>query len=395
MSVQHTSTHVPHPATMPNLSNRRLGALLYELLLRIARYVLAIFCCCCWSNDVHASTPTRTTTMQVESDLDALILSQLQTKERTTVAEIQNLSTASRETIKAAFVGLVNSCKLKQNGRGKATFYTLGTGQVSEKPSLDEAFKLLKPENDLENKIVNDPEWIEGAGQGVPRPGHPEGQIVYHVLEVLQNVETWCQEHHTSSENRAKLRVIAMIHDTFKHKVDRTQPKVGDNHHAFIARKFAEKIDIKDREILVIIEHHDDAYNAWNTGNHGDWSKGDQKAKRLLNTLRTSGVSLDLFNAFYWCDSKTGDKELTPYQWFQKYVNPSQEPQTQNELQNLILSTLRELGTISINSLQQKYPQYNSKAGYHTLRDTLDAMVRARVIKQIGRGKETTYQLNP
>ena len=47
----------------------------------------------------------------------------------------------------------------------------------------------LKPESELEARIVSDPEWVEGASWGEPRSGHPEGSVAAHVAEVLANVE--------------------------------------------------------------------------------------------------------------------------------------------------------------------------------------------------------------
>ena len=35
----------------------------------------------------------------------------------------------------------------------------------------------IKPESDLENLIINDSEWQEGAIWGEPRSGHPEGKL--------------------------------------------------------------------------------------------------------------------------------------------------------------------------------------------------------------------------
>ena len=187
--------------------------------------------------------------------------------------------------------------------------------------SIQQAFQDLRPENDLEQRIISHPEWIIGAKEGTPRPGHPEGQIIFHVLEVLGNVDTWCQEHSSSETTRQTLRIIAMIHDTFKHKVDRTKPRTGENHHAMIARRFAEEIGITDLQILSIIEHHDDAYNAYQIQAHGDAKKAHSAVKALLATLKKKGGELATYNAFYWCDSTTGDKDPKPYQWFQKYVS--------------------------------------------------------------------------
>lgn len=265
---------------------------------------------------------------QATVDVHDLILSQIQDGKRTTLSEIQALCPETpRETVKTALSTLTADGKLKKNLHGKDTYYTeettspITTFTALQKGSkLDEAFRLLKPENENELRIVSDPEWREGASYGKPRPGHPEGEIVYHVLEVLENVDTWCKEHNSTASERAKLRVIAMIHDTFKMKVNRDLPKTGNNHHALIARRFAEQIAITDKEILEIIEHHDDAYNAWGKGKNGNWVEADQKVERLKTTLESQNVSLELYNAFYWCDSNTGDKDPAPYAWFQKFV---------------------------------------------------------------------------
>jgi NOL1/NOP2/fmu family ribosome biogenesis protein len=168
---------------------------------------------------------------------------------------------------------------------------------------LEEIREIIKPETELEKRIVSDPDFVIGAGYGKPRPGHPEGQVVYHIREVLDNVEKF-----STSENREELRLIALIHDTFKNKVDHTQPKVGMNHHAMIARKFAEKFIQIPEYVLDVIELHDEAYNAWQQGGRkGDWYKAEKRAAALLGKLQTD-TRIDLYMAFYKCDNQTGDK---------------------------------------------------------------------------------------
>ena len=44
-------------------------------------------------------------------------------------------------------------------------------------------------ETDLERKIAADPEWQQGVLWGEPRPGHNEGQVMYHIADVLTNVD--------------------------------------------------------------------------------------------------------------------------------------------------------------------------------------------------------------
>jgi hypothetical protein len=175
--------------------------------------------------------------------------------------------------------------------------------------------ELLKPETELEKRIVNDPDFIVGAAYGKPRPGHPEGQVVYHIREVLNNVEKY-----STPENRTDLRLIALIHDTFKNKVDNTKPKSGANHHAMIARRFAEKFVQIPEYVLDVIELHDEAYNSWQQGGRkGDWYRAEKRANELVGKLG-SKTRLDLFIAFYKCDNLTGDKEQDNYDWFVNYV---------------------------------------------------------------------------
>ena len=42
-----------------------------------------------------------------------------------------------------------------------------------------EALHALSPENDLEAALVNTPVFLRGLAWGQPRPGHPEGAVLY------------------------------------------------------------------------------------------------------------------------------------------------------------------------------------------------------------------------
>jgi hypothetical protein len=172
--------------------------------------------------------------------------------------------------------------------------------------------EIIKPENPLERRIIQDPLFIAGAMWGKPRRGHPEGAVIYHIGHVLRNIDMYFE-----GKKRDKLRLIAIIHDTFKYKVDKAQPRHGENHHEMIARRFAEKY-ISDKEILDIIELHDEAYNSWAKGNRGGgWDKAEQRAERLI---ARSGDSADMFMSFYRCDNETGDKQTEDYLWFQSLL---------------------------------------------------------------------------
>lgn len=170
---------------------------------------------------------------------------------------------------------------------------------------------IIKPENGIEEAIIADKDFITGCNYGKSRPGHPEGQIIYHIKEVLENIEKFYPE----DNDRTDLRFIAIVHDTFKYKVNNNKPKVGVNHHAMIAKMFAQKFRM-DNNILNIIELHDEAYNAWGIGGrHGNWYGAERRANQLIQGLLLEGY-LDLYVKFYHCDNATGDKEQENYEWF-------------------------------------------------------------------------------
>lgn len=167
--------------------------------------------------------------------------------------------------------------------------------------------KILKPLTDKEREILKDEEFRKGLLYGRPRRGHPEGQVVFHVKEVLDNVSKYAESNELND-----LRLIALIHDTFKYKVDNTKPKSGENHHAMIARRFAEKHHLSSK-LCDIIELHDEAYNSWQQIERKSDYHARERAERLIKRL---GENLPLYLKFYRCDNETGDKTSQNYEWF-------------------------------------------------------------------------------
>ncbi len=176
---------------------------------------------------------------------------------------------------------------------------------------------IIKPENGIETAIVGNADFIQGALYGKPRRGHPEGKVIYHIGEVLANVDKFYKD----DEDYEDLRIIAILHDTFKHKVNQNIPKAGENHHGMIARRFAERTRLSyHQDVLQVIERHDDAYNAWQKGGrHGDWYQANKRATNLINALLIEGC-LDLYVKFYRCDNATGDKSQENYDWFMDLI---------------------------------------------------------------------------
>ena len=171
----------------------------------------------------------------------------------------------------------------------------------------------LKPETDLEAKIIADPEFQAGLFWGKPRYGHPEGQVINHIPEVLANIDKLT----ISTEMRRKLRIITYAHDTFKHIEDKRKPRDWSKHHSVYARKFLEKYT-EDSAILTITEMHDEAYHAWRLL---ALVKNQERSElRLENLLNRVGDNIQLYYLFFKCDTQTGDKIQAPVRWFERTV---------------------------------------------------------------------------
>ncbi len=171
----------------------------------------------------------------------------------------------------------------------------------------------FKLETQLEERIAKDKVWIEGVLWGVPRKGHPEGKVVLHIKEVLDNIDKL----RIDEKTRRKLRIIALIHDTLKYKSDTDKSIHVENKHAVFARRFAEKYT-KDEDILKIIELHDEAYFSWKLGKYkNNWIAARERAIKLIKNLSNK---LQLYLYFYECDNKTGNKTQDSFEWFKKLV---------------------------------------------------------------------------
>lgn len=172
----------------------------------------------------------------------------------------------------------------------------------------------IQPFNETEEKVINDLEFQKGVQYGKPRPGHPEGKVLMHIIEVLKNIEDKFNENKLSQFAYADLRFIAIVHDSFKYKVDKSKPKNGNNHHAVIAKNFANKF-INNKSLLQIIENHDEAYNAYNVGaKKGKWKKAEERANFLIDNM----IDINLFFIFYECDNNTGNKSNENVIWFKE-----------------------------------------------------------------------------
>lgn len=183
----------------------------------------------------------------------------------------------------------------------------------TKKNNIDLLFH-LRPETKLEERILLDPVIIEGMFWGIPRFGHPEGEIWKHVRDILNNID---RISFLSENERTYLRFIAFIHDTFKYQEHKGNPRDWSRHHSILARQYAEDL-IDWMNVLDIIELHDEAYYVWRlSALHNQIEKSNQRLQVLLDRL---GPNLQLFYLFFKCDTCTGDKNPAPLKWFEKEI---------------------------------------------------------------------------
>ena len=184
---------------------------------------------------------------------------------------------------------------------------------MTENALLHLVEKTLLPETKLEQALILHPAFQEGLLWGVPRYGHPEGEIYKHIREVLDNVDRLPVDKFT----REKLRLITFIHDTFKYQEDKCRPRVWSKHHAVLARRFAEQF-IEDEVLLEIIELHDEAYYCWRLKHL--YQQPEEGTRRLRKLLERINGHLQLYYLFFKCDTRTGDKNQAPLMWFEKTI---------------------------------------------------------------------------
>jgi hypothetical protein len=166
----------------------------------------------------------------------------------------------------------------------------------------------FEPENDLERRVTSDRELLDGLAWGEPRTGHPEGSVAAHVEDLLETLDGWDEP----DDRRMKLRFISLVHDAFKDDVIERLPKMGRNHHADRARRFAERYT-DDIDVLCTIQHHDRPYALWRKMRR----KGqlDERGfERMLDDL----TDLNLFVRFVELDGSTEGKTPEPIIWLRR-----------------------------------------------------------------------------
>lgn len=171
------------------------------------------------------------------------------------------------------------------------------------------------PENELERRVVQDPELLEGLAWGTPRAAHPEGSIGAHVADLLERIDASGAE----GQERAWLRFVTLVHDTFKNKVQEWRPRTGENHHAMRARRFAERYTA-DETLLTAVELHDRPYGIWRK-----MKRTGRLDRKRLDELMSRLDAPDLFLKFVELDGSTEGKNPEPVGWFREQLREWRE----------------------------------------------------------------------
>jgi hypothetical protein len=173
-------------------------------------------------------------------------------------------------------------------------------------PEVGELVQGFVPETDREWQIAADPELCAGLAWGTPRAGHPEGAVGAHVADLLRTIE----EDGASGQLREDLRLMALVHDSFKYRVHEWRPKSGRNHHAARARQFAERFT-HDERVLATIELHDRPYALWRKMKRKGSLDEDAFADMMSRV-----PDPELFLRFIELDGSTEGKKPEPIEWF-------------------------------------------------------------------------------
>ncbi|QBD74793.1 HD domain-containing protein [Ktedonosporobacter rubrisoli] len=165
-------------------------------------------------------------------------------------------------------------------------------------------------ETELEKQICADPDWCRGARWGKVRPGHREGKVINHIADVLKNVD----RHATNAEERRILRLVALLHDTFKYQCTPDEPD-----HEIHACNFARRY-LNEQAIFEIVELHDKAGDAWRKGtHHAQWPIAERMIDTLIERLDKMSL-LNLYLQFMRCDTQTSSKNQAPLRWFEDHL---------------------------------------------------------------------------
>ena len=166
--------------------------------------------------------------------------------------------------------------------------------------------------------IKANPRYQKNIEYGEPRPGHPEGKVKFHIVDLEENLET-LRVKGITKEYYWKLKFLIHIHDSFKAEVKKDTPVQDARNHAAVAKEFAKQF-INDADLLNMIQFHDENYNLWREYLQNGLFN-NERFQNLLNTIE----NWDLFLMFIIIDGCVKGKDYAKLTWFinevRKYKN--------------------------------------------------------------------------
>jgi hypothetical protein len=153
----------------------------------------------------------------------------------------------------------------------------------------------FRPETGLERRLLRDPELRRGWAWGQPRDGHPEGAVGNHVGAMLRAIRD-------DDPHRADLRLLTLLHDTFK--------RCRGRDHALVAREFAERHGCP-QAIAQTVALHDSPYWVWHR-------RGGDPV--LLEQILAQAPDRALLVHFVRLDAATHGKDQRFLRWFDAHT---------------------------------------------------------------------------
>ena len=150
-------------------------------------------------------------------------------------------------------------------------------------------------------RIRRSSEYQSGIAWGKPRRGHPEGTIARHIEELESRLA--CTQQPMSRRQRARLRLLIHVHDTFKGKARRGARILEADSHASLARVFLARY-CGDRDLLAMVQHHDLPYSIYRRQ-----PAGGATLQERLKGLATEIRDWELFSRFLSLDASTAGKD--------------------------------------------------------------------------------------
>lgn len=174
-------------------------------------------------------------------------------------------------------------------------------------PESQRVLEILKPETDLENKILTDSRVIKNLFWGKPRNSHPEGKVIDHLVNLNRNINILFIDKKINPIERQWLRIISLTHDTFKSEQVR-----GKVHHSTIAANYLKSSCQKiPTQVITITKLHDVAFGNMNRGQSIDQKILDLKDRNIPGCRN----GLIVYYMFAVCDGSTNGKDQKFITW--------------------------------------------------------------------------------